>query len=354
KVVTVAGNGGVPASGASAVVVNVTAANPTQSSYLTVFPDGGTKPVASALNFHAGTNVPNLVTVALPQDGKIDVYNAFGTVDLLVDVEGYYGPDTAGTGLYNGLSPKRICDTRASQPQNQCTGHAPGEDGTMQVTVEGQGGVPNSGVAAVVLNVTAIGSQVPGYLTVYPYGTTPPSASNVNYQTGEVVPNRVMVPLGKGGMIAIYSGNGDPNVAVDVSGWFTDSSNTSATGALFTAAPTPIRICDTRASQLQNQCTGKAVNPAIILAVTAPGHGGVPTDATAVVLNVTVANESADGYLTIFPGGSRLPVASDLNFTPGDAVANMVVATLGTGGQFDAYVSAGRTDVIVDLVGWYS
>ena len=223
----------------------------------------------------------------------------------------------------------------------------------MQVTVVGEGGVPNSGVAAVVLNVTAIGSQVPGYLTVYPYGTPQPSASNVNYRTGEVVPNRVMVPLGQGGMIAIYSGNGDPNVAVDVVGWFTDNSNASATGAQFQAAPVPVRICDTRASQRQNQCTNKTLTSAGVLAVAASGHAGVPT-ATAVVLNVTVANETSDGYLTIFPGAARVPNASDLNFTPADAVANMVVATLGSNGQFDAYNSSGRTDVIVDLVGWYS
>ena len=355
KVVTVAGNGGVPASGASAVVLNVTAANPTQTSYLTVFPDGETKPLASSLNFHAGTDVPNLVTVALPQDGKVDVYNAAGSADLIVDVEGYYAAEpTAGTGLYNALTPVRICDTRTGEPQNQCTGHAPGPSQAMQVTVVGQGGVPSSGVAAVVLNVTAIGSAASGYLTVYPYGISQPSASNVNYRAGEVVPNRVMVPLGKGGMIAIYSGNGDPNVAVDVSGWFTDSSNTSATGALFTAAPTPVRICDTRTGQPQNQCTGKTLTAQGILDVQTTGHGGVPTAATAVVANVTVANETSNGYLTIFPGPGRPPNASDLNFTAGDAVANMAVATLGSNGQFDAYNSLGRTDVIVDLVGWYS
>ena len=355
KVVTVAGNGGVPASGASAVVLNVTAANPTQTSYLTVFPDGETKPLASSLNFHAGANVPNLVTVALPQDGKVDVYNAAGSADLIVDVEGYYAAEpTAGTGLYNALTPVRICDTRTGEPQNQCTGHAPGPSQAMQVTVVGQGGVPSSGVAAVVLNVTAIGSAASGYLTVYPYGISQPSASNVNYRAGEVVPNRVMVPLGKGGMIAIYSGNGDPNVAVDVSGWFTDSSNTSATGALFTAAPTPVRICDTRTGQPQNQCTGKTLTAQGILDVQTTGHGGVPTAATAVVANVTVANETSNGYLTIFPGPGRPPNASDLNFTAGDAVANMAVATLGSNGQFDAYNSLGRTDVIVDLVGWYS
>ena len=357
QVVTVAGNGGVPAagSGVTAVVLNVTAANPTATSYLTVYPDGQTKPLASSLNFAAGTNVPNLVTVALPANGKVDVYNASGTVDLIIDVEGYYAPEaTTGTGLYNALSPARICDTRASQPSNQCTGKAPAAGSTLDVTVAGNGGVPATGAAAVVLNVTAIDSAHAGYLTVYPTGTSQPTASNVNYAAGQVVPNRVMVPLGSGGAITIFTGNGSPDIAVDVSGYFTDASNPSATGAQFTAATSPVRICDTRASQTSNQCTGKTLAAGGKLDVTATGANSVPANATAVVLNVTAANETSNGYLTVFPTGATMPVASDLNFVPHVAIANMTVATLGSAGAFSVYNSAGSTDLIVDLVGWYS
>ena len=357
QVVTVAGNGGVPApgKGVTAVVLNVTAAHPTEAGYFTVWPDGQVLPVASSLNFHAGVNVPNLVTVALPTDGKVDVHNAKGTVDLIVDVEGYYAPEaTAGTGLYNALTPARICDTRSSQPANQCTAKAPAPGSILDVTVAGRGGVPASGAAAVVLNVTAIGSLSPGYLTVYPQGATRPTASNVNYAAGEDVPNRVMVPLGTGGAISIYSGNGSPDIAVDVSGYFTDGSDPSATGAEFTAATSPIRICDTRMSQKNNQCTSKTLMARGTLAVTATGLAGVPPDATAVVLNVTAADETSNGYLTVFPSGATMPVASDVNFTPSAAVANMTVATLGSAGAFSVYNSAGSTDLVVDLVGWYS
>ncbi len=355
--VTVAGNGGVPAagSGVTAAVVNVTAVNPSQASYLTVWPYGQPKPLASSINFAAGRDVPNLVTVALPSDGKIDVYNAFGTVDVLVDVAGYYAPEaTAGTGLYNALTPARICDTRSSQPTNQCTNKAPGPGGTVDVTVAGNGGVPTTGVAAVVLNVTAIGSPAPGYLSVYPKGATRPGASSVNYSAAQNVPNRVMVLLGTGGAISIYSGNGAPDIAVDVSGWFTDSSNASATGGQFTAAANPSRICDTRPSQPNNQCTGQALAAGSTLSVTAAGAHNVPANATAVVVNVTAAGGTQGSYFTVFPTGKNMPVASDVNFGPAEAVANMTVATLGTGGAFSVFNANGSVQLIVDLVGWYS
>ncbi len=89
--VTVAGNGGVPASGAKAVVVNVTVVNPTAASALTVWPDGTTRPLASDLNFVPGQTVPNLVVVKLSATGQIDIFNGVGSTQVIVDVVGWYG-----------------------------------------------------------------------------------------------------------------------------------------------------------------------------------------------------------------------------------------------------------------------
>jgi hypothetical protein len=78
------------------VVLNVTATNPTASSYVTVYPDGTTRPVASNLNFTPGETIPNLVVVPVGADGEIDFYNNSGSVDLVADVAGYFlsEPDT--------------------------------------------------------------------------------------------------------------------------------------------------------------------------------------------------------------------------------------------------------------------
>ena len=355
QVVTVAGLGGVPASGASAVVLNVTATDATATSYFTVFADGETRPLASSINFHAGQNVANLVTVALPHDGKVDIYNASGGVNLIVDVEGYDAPDVvAGTGLYNAVAPARICDTRRGLPANQCTGMAPTAGRTLDVQVTGRGGVPASGVGAAVLNVTAIDPVAPGYLTVYTQGSAKPVTSNLNYRADAAVLSEVIVPVSSEGLISIFVSSGPLDIAVVVSGWFTDTSNPNVKGAQFFLAHSPGRICDTRTGQMWNSCTGKALAAGGVLDVEATGIGGVPVDATAVLLNVTAVGSRTGGYVTVYPAGQQRPDVSDLDFGPGETVANMVIASLGLGGFFSIYNARGSTELIVDLVGWYS
>jgi hypothetical protein len=88
-VVTVAGANGIP-SGATAVVANVTVTDTTGSSYLTAWPDLATRPTASDLNWVSGQTVPNLVVVALGANGKLDIFNAAGSTDVILDVVGYY------------------------------------------------------------------------------------------------------------------------------------------------------------------------------------------------------------------------------------------------------------------------
>lgn len=87
----VAGVAGVPVN-ATAVVMNVTVDHTTWSSFLTVFPAGGTMPTASNLNWKAGTTIPNLVTVKLGADGQVSIYNLSGSTDVIADVAGYYAP----------------------------------------------------------------------------------------------------------------------------------------------------------------------------------------------------------------------------------------------------------------------
>ena len=101
------------------------------------------------------------------------------------------------------------------------------------MTVTGNGGVPATGVSAVVLNVTAVGPAAAGYLTAYPQGTTAPTASNLNYQPGETLPNRVIVPVSATGQIDITA-NQATDVLVDVSGWY---SAAGGTGTEYTPGP---------------------------------------------------------------------------------------------------------------------
>src|SRR4029434_4663993 len=105
------GPSGVPPAGVSAVVVNVTGTQATNFTYLTVFPSGTSRPLASNLNFGPGQDVPHLVTVKVGTDGNVKVYNAVGFTHVVFDVVGWYGGPSGGS-LFNGVTPKRILDTR--------------------------------------------------------------------------------------------------------------------------------------------------------------------------------------------------------------------------------------------------
>ena len=69
------------------------------------------------------------------------------------------------------------------------------------------------------------------------------------------------------------------------------------------------------------------------------------------VLNVTVADTTAQSHLTVYPAGTALPTVSDLNWTAGKTIPNLSIATVGADGQIDVYNLAGSTDVIIDVVG---
>jgi len=344
--VHLAGVGGVPSTGVAAVAVNVTVTNPTAPSYLTVSPTGSARPTASNLNYSAGQTVPNMVVAKLGTGGDVDVYNSAGSTDVVFDVAGWYSDGSTNTGgTYGSLSPARILDTRNGTGAPAAAVVA-GQ--SLNVRVTGVGGVPASGVGAVVLNVTAVGPTAGSYLTVYPNGSPVPTASNLNFGPGQNVPNLVIAKVGSDGTVDVYNAVGLTDVVFDVSGWYSTSS--SATGLYGPLAPT--RILDTR-----NGTGGYShqVGAGQSISVQAARVGGVPsTGVPAVVLHVTVTNPNAGSYLTVYPNGSLVPTASNLNFGPGQTVPNLVVVRVGSGGMVNVYNAAGSADVIFDVAGWYS
>lgn len=217
--VLVRGAGGVPAAtGAESVIVNVTATHTTKSSFLTAYPTGSSRPLASNLNWKAKQTVPNRVSVPIGAGGMITLYNAKGSVDVVVDVNGYYTDATATGGFFLPLTPARILDTRTGNG-GFSTPVGPGQ--TIVVTIDGRGGVPASGVAAVVLNVTATGPTAKtGFLTIFPDLTSRPLASDLNFVKGQTVPNLVFVKVGTNGKVDVYNPTGNTDVVFDVAGWF--------------------------------------------------------------------------------------------------------------------------------------
>jgi YVTN family beta-propeller protein len=337
----VTGRDGVPATGVTAVVLNVTAVSPTASSYVTVYPDGAARPNASSLNFTAGETIPNLVVVPVGADGKIDFYNHTGSVNLVADLAGY---DTSGTGsAYVPVGPSRVLDTRYGIGSFGSVD--PG--GTVRLQVTGRDGVPTSGVTAVVLNVTAVSPTASSYVTVYPDGSARPNASNLNFTAGETIPNLVIVPVGADGKIDFYNNAGIMNLVADLAGYYT----TSDTGSSFEPGG-PSRMLDTR-----NGTGGfsKPVGPGGTISLQVTGRDGVPaTGVTAVVLNVTAVSPTASSYVTVYPDGTPRPTASNLNFTTGETIPNLVIVPVGAGGKVNFYNNSGSVNLIADLAGYYT
>ncbi|WP_083975037.1 right-handed parallel beta-helix repeat-containing protein [Kitasatospora mediocidica] len=334
----VTGIAGVPATGVTAVTMNVTVTDPTQAGFLTVYPHGDELPVASNLNWTSGETIPNLVTVQV-KDGKVSFHNSSaGTVNLVADLFGYYS--TSGSS-YKSTAPVRLLDTRnglgALQQGNQ-----------IDLQVAGVDGVPASGVSAVTLNVTVTGPTDYGYLTAYPHGTNRPTASNLNWAPGQTIPNLVTVPV-VDGKVSLYAGGGigSVHVVADLAGYFVNGGGTYH-------AQAPQRVADTRTGYVAGG-SGEWVAPQQI----GPGQTldlcvtcGLE-NSTAVTLNVTVTDTAAPGFLTVYPQGTNRPVASNLNWVAGETIPNQVVVQPNSNGEVSIYNGGwSPIDLVVDESGY--
>ncbi|MFF0432654.1 FlgD immunoglobulin-like domain containing protein [Streptomyces sp. NPDC004327] len=340
----VTGRGGVAARGVSAVVLNVTVTNPTSSTWVSVYPSGHARPLVSNLNVPKGRSVPNQVTVPVSRDGKVTLYNAWGSADLLVDVSGYYTLDGAGD-RFKAVTPARILNTLAGAgaPKAKL-----GAGKTVNLQVTGRGGVPATGVTAVVMNVTATRPTAATYVSVYPYGTTRPATSNLNMVANQTVAGLVTVPV-KNGKVTLYNHSGSVDLLGDVAGYFT---NTAGQGDRFMPL-WPVRLFDSRDWGPDAKIPGDHYGTLPVA-----GYGGIPeSGATSLVLNVAGTNATAPTYLTVHPwleGLPSRPTMSNLNPVPGVTVANQVVVKMSSQGSIDVYNRAGLIDVIVDAFGYYT
>jgi hypothetical protein len=196
------------------VVLNVTVTSTTAPSFLTVFPAGEARPWAANLNYVAGLTVANLVTAKLGSGGRLSLFNAAGSVHVIVDVAGWYDDGMSSTGgAYHPVSPGRVLDTRV-------TGGPIAGGAARDLQVAGQGGVPASGASGVVVNVAVTDTTAPSYLTVFPAVEVKPWVSNINFTGGQTVANLVVANLGAQGRVSIYNSAGSTDVVVDVAGWF--------------------------------------------------------------------------------------------------------------------------------------
>jgi uncharacterized delta-60 repeat protein len=205
----------------SAVALNITAVAPHANGYLTVWPSGVDRPVASSVNFDAGKTVANMVIAKVGAGGEIRIWNsndstAMDSVDVIVDVVGWF---TTGA-LFTAVTPTRALDTRV--PIGIDVAHRVDAGHTVELSTSA---LAPPGATAVALNLTVTGGSAPGYLTMWPAGEPRPRASSINFASGQTVANLVIAKIGADGEVSIWnsvdaSWMGPVHVLADIVGWF--------------------------------------------------------------------------------------------------------------------------------------
>ncbi|MGW5398490.1 hypothetical protein [Streptomyces sp. NPDC003952] len=282
---------------------------------------------------------------------RLHVYSEVGTYLITVTLADGNGNSVTNTlsvttlgSEFTPYAPTRLLDTRDGTGAPKAAKIAPYK--STRVKVGGNGTIP-AGVTAVALNVTVTNTNSGGHVTAFASGTDRPTTSNLNYEPGQTVPNLVIVPVGADGYVELYNGGWESvDLIADVTGYFTRSAASGYT------AIDPVRHVDTRTGlgTRKGQVAGYGSFNATIA-----GGNSVPAGATAVALNVTVTNPKDAGHLTVYPAGKKAPTASNLNFSGGQTVANAVIVPIGADGKISIRNGSWKgTDVIVDVVGYYS
>jgi len=330
--------------GSSAVVLNLTIDAPADAGFVTVYPTGVRRPLASSMNVDAaGVTIANLVTVPIGSGGTVDIFSQM-TTDLIADVQGYYTPtQSAQAGLFTPLGPTRLLDTR--EPSSSHFGPlAAGEQ--INVPVGALAGLPPDASAAA-LKVTVTNSTASGFWTVFPTGTLVPTASNLNVVgSRSTIANQVLARL-NGGSITVFSQSGG-DLVIDIVGWFSGPNTAASDVGLFVPV-SPTRLLDSREPPL-------GARPGLNRTAEVPvaGRAGLPSSGiAAVVINATVTETAAPGFFAVWPARTYRPNASSLNASrAGQTIANHVITPVSTAG-FGFYTQNGA-HLVVDISGWYT
>ena len=158
--------------------------------------------------------------------------------------------------------------------------------------------------------------------------------------TGAVTANAAIVPAGTNGSIDVFASN-ITNLVIDINGYFAPM----GVGGLSLYGVTPCRVVDTRLP------AGAAPISSLDVAVSASACG-IPANAQAHVLSVTVVPSTPLGYLTLWPRGQKRPLTATLNALDGEITSNLAILPT-TNGSISAFAS-NPAHLIVDIYGYFA
>lgn len=260
----------------------------------------------------------------------------------------------AGPSRFVPLAPSRIVNTVAGIGAPAAV--VP-NGGMITVQVAGVAGVPTN-ASAVVLNLTATASKAAGYLQAFPTGHSRLGASsNVNMErAGQVVPNLAIVPVGIGGKITVFT-RGGSHVVADLFGYFEPAASSPSGRYVGLAGK---RVLNTVAgigfpSGGKPRPAGSVTTLAIRSAIEAIDPAATTNGVAAVILNVTASGPLTQGYVQVIPtgGSTALRASSNLNYSAGQTVPNLVIVPVGADGSVTLFTS-GTTHLVADVFGYFT
>ena len=242
------------------------------------------------------------------------------------------GAAPLASAAYVSVQPCRLADTRVGG------GYARLDALTVQIPARGVCGIPGN-ATSLALTLTVDRPQAAGYLSAWPADQARPVISNVNFDVGQIRANGSITRVDASGAFRVFT-SVPANVIVDVVGAFVPAS--AAAAGRFVARPST-RIYDSR--------SGAALAPGATR--TLPLPSGVPTDAVALALNVTITESAAPGFVTEFPAGRQMPTSSILNVDqPGQTRAAAGIFPASPSGV--ALYLSGGGHIVVDLLGYFT
>ncbi len=331
RTVQVNGVGGVAGADVTAVLVSITgAAAAGIAGGLAAWPAAGTTPTLPTLTVGATgeSTITALVKVGANGSIVLGATTAGAPVHAVVDVLGYFRTATASR--LRVVRPFRAADTRRSRKRLKA-------GATTSVKVRGLRGVPAS-ADTVLVNLTTLSSMGAGHLRTYAAGSAAPGTTNHSFRPGETMSTLTWVQVGAGHKISITADGADTHVLVDVVGYLAGGGS-----GRFCPLPTA-RVADVRGARARSRTR-----------VSIRGVGGVPASGvSAVVLKLSSSAPSRVASLTAYTVGASRPSLASLFSKPGRVTENLVVVAPGRYGAAYVYNSSGTTDLIVDVVGYFT
>lgn len=345
---------------AQAIVGNFTVINSGNAAgYGTLYPAGGSPPLASNVNYRASSIISNSFITGLDASGQFSIFTS-STVDVVIDITGYFAPPGAGGLYYHALSkPIRLLDTRPGQSGCDTPGAAIQARSTYTKSARTfcDGITIPAAARAITGNFTVVNqSNSSGFGLIYPTGSSIPQTSNVNYEPFGVSSNSFVGALNSSGQFNIYVFS-TVHAVIDVTGYFsTEASDVNGVGLLYQPLQTPMRLLETRSGFQGCDTPGQPLQAQVARTENARlscNGGTIPNTAMALSGNFTVVNQLANyGFGTLYPTGNSVPVVSNVNYVPYEVRGNSFIMGISGAGQFNAYTFS-TVHAVIDITGYF-